>query len=40
MLTFFNGYDLRLLVMIFSINKNYIPFVLIFDFLSQLKSLQ
>jgi hypothetical protein len=30
--TFFNGYDMRLLVMIFSVNKNYLPFTLIFDF--------
>jgi hypothetical protein len=31
-LTFSNGYVLRLLVMIFSINKNYLSFMLIFDF--------
>jgi hypothetical protein len=31
-LTFYNDYGLRLLVMIFSINKNYLSIVLIFDF--------
>jgi hypothetical protein len=33
-LTFFNGYDLRLLVMIFYVIKNYLSFMLIFDFLN------
>jgi hypothetical protein len=31
-LTFFNGYDQRLLVMIFFIIKNYLSFLLIIDF--------
>jgi hypothetical protein len=33
-LTFFNGYGLRLLVMIFYVIKNYLSFMLIFDFLN------
>jgi hypothetical protein len=31
-LTFFNVYDLRLLMIVFSVNKNYISFIFIFDF--------